>query len=251
MTIWFPLMRTLLSETGLTGVAQASPPWEAELSRYLSAGDGDRCPLGEECAVVRGRGECSDPRLHGPQAAGRRRAGREKLTYRTFGCASPDGPVRGRIFELVEMLSGKYLAAGGVTGPPVPWRIVEQLGVSPPLEVRFLALKVHHGAVWRLQSAWIVYINSSDPPDSQRFSLFHELFHILAHCGAAPVFRRRGREEGAFNEMLANYFAACTMMPAGWVRERLGEVKSVGAMARLFQVRECNMSRRLKALRLI
>lgn len=224
---------------------------EAELWRCLSAGDGVQCPVGEECAVVRDRGGCDDPRLRAP-APGRRGRGRgEKLSYEMFECASPDGPARGRIFHLVEMLSVKYLGIGGIGAPPVPWELAERFGVSPPLEVRFLSLKAHHGAVWRLEDAWIAYVNSDDPPDMQRFTLFHEMFHILAHCGATPVFRRRGRQEGIFNEMLADYFATCMVTPAIMVSSLHREMRSPRAMARVFRVRESHMSRRLKALRLI
>jgi len=60
---------------------------------------------------------------------------------------------------------------------------------------------------------WIIHLKKDDPFTTQRFTLFHEVFHILAHHRNTPASRKRGHRETPFTELLANYFAACVLMP--------------------------------------
>lgn len=82
-------------------------------------------------------------------------------------------------------------------------------------------------------------------------TLFHEVFHILAHSRATPVFRKQEIKEGLFNEMLADYFAGCVLMPEGWVKEKWAEVNDLKQIAEIFQVTEVSMQIRLKTMGLI
>ena len=41
------------------------------------------------------------------------------------------------------------------------------------------------------------------------------------------MFRKRGTKEGSFNELLADYFATCILMPKEWVTEKWVEVKDL------------------------
>ena len=85
----------------------------------------------------------------------------------------------------------------------------------------------------------------------RRFVLFHEAFHVLAHCQGIPVFRKRGVEQGHFNEGLSDYFAACILIPREWVREKWLEVKDLDSMAKTFDVPKPVMVIRLKQLGLV
>lgn len=126
----------------------------------------------------------------------------------------------GRIFQLVEALANKYIRKARLSQPPVVTELIEQFDISPAIEIHPLPLKAYHGAVWRLEDEWVVQLNSEDKPARQRITLFHEVFHILAHRRATPVFRKPGIKEGLFNEMLADYFAGCILMPKEWVRDK-------------------------------
>jgi len=61
-----------------------------------------------------------------------------------------------------------------------------------------------------------------------------------------PVFRKRGTKGGSFNELLADYFAICILMPKKWA-----EVKDLDRMAEIFDVPKAVMCIRLKRLGLI
>jgi len=155
------------------------------------------------------------------------------------------------IFKLVEMLAQGILRKGKVCCPPVPAGLVSLADEQHSVEVRLVPLKCHAGAIWRLRDTWVIHLNGNDPPARRRFTLFHEAFHILAHTRATPVFRKRNSEAGCFNELLAEYFAACILMPRKQVEEKWAEVKDVNRMAEIFDVIERAMWVRLKALRLV
>ena len=105
-----------------------------------------------------------------------------------------------------------------------------------PIEVRYLPLKTNHGAVWRLNDCWMIHLNSNNTPAKQRFTLYHEIFHILAHCQCqvTPVFRKKNTDELNFNEILADHFAANILLPQKQVRELWTETKDINRMAEIF-----------------
>jgi Zn-dependent peptidase ImmA (M78 family) len=156
----------------------------------------------------------------------------------------------GRIFELVEMLAQIILQEAGVDSPPVPADVTSLLDNYRNVEVRLVPLTAHHGAIWNLGNDWIIQLNKNDTPARRRFTLFPGAFHILAHCRATPVFRKRGLEAGCFNELVADYFAVCMLMPKKWVKEKWVEAKNISRIAEIFGVTEPQMWLRLKVLNL-
>jgi len=85
----------------------------------------------------------------------------------------------------------------------------------------------------------------------KRFTLFHEAFHILAHCRTTPVFRKRGSIRGSFNELLADYFANCLLMPRKWIRETWAEVKDLDRIAEIYDAPKAGVCLRLRHLGLV
>jgi hypothetical protein len=161
-------------------------------------------------------------------------------------------PQSGRIFELVRRLAIKYQIEAGIDRLPVPSDLVTRADDNLPIEVRKVPLKAHHGTVWRLNDCWVVQLNSNDTAARQRFTLYHEIFHILAHCKATPVFRKAsGIQGGSFNELLADHFAAIILMPDKLVKEKWNEVKDIGQMATIFNVPKTIVWFALKHLELI
>jgi Zn-dependent peptidase ImmA (M78 family) len=117
--------------------------------------------------------------------------------------------------------------------------------------IHTLPLKAYHGAIWRLKEGLVVQLRDGDTSAGRRFALFHETFHILAHCRGTPVFKKRGLEQGSFNELLADYFAGYILMPREWVKEKWTEIKDLDRMAEIFAVSKSAMCIRLKWLDLI
>lgn len=77
------------------------------------------------------------------------------------------------------------------------------------------------------KSRWVIVVNANDPPVRQRFTIAHELGHLLIHKYATPHadgrYQVRFRNEesatgGIREEIEANQFAAELLMPEREVR---------------------------------
>lgn len=219
--------------------------WESELWSYVSNGDGERCPLYSHCQVRQRGSWCPDD----DREQFIRLLDNERFNFSNYDFIKCKA--YGRVFELVEMLAQKYLKRGRIHRPPVPTRLVSLADEQHTIETHLLPLKVYHGAIWRLREGWIIQLKGDDAVALNRFTLFHEAFHILAHCSTTPVFRKRKAREGSFNELLADYFAMCILMPGEWVKEKWTEVKDLDRMVQIFDVPKVAMGLRLKYLHLI
>ena len=235
--------------------ARKTPEWESELWSYIGKGDGVTCPLHGVDKVRHCREWCfADNKemfsvLYGTHVIGSSSDNNELDVFRSlFEHNFPRKWIPGRIFQLVEALASKYIKQSKLNQPPVITELIKQFDISPGIEIRPLPLKAYHGAVWQLEDGWVIHLNSGDKPVRQRVTLFHEVFHILAHSRATPVFRRRGIKEGLFNEVLADYFAGCILMPRGWVKEKWTEVNDLKRIAEVFQVTEVSMWIRLRTM---
>jgi len=223
------------------------PRWESELWSYISSGDGMCCPLRSHCQARKEYGWCPDKNIeHINQLLDNRQCNLRSCDF----VGSEDGRL-GRVFQLVELLARKYLKMGKIRCTPVPTGLVALADEQHTIETRLLPLKAHHGAIWYLREGWVIQLKGDDTSASKRFTLFHEVFHILAHCQTTPVFRKRGTIQGSFNELLADYFAACILMPREWVKEKWAEVKNLDRMAEIFDVPKPAMCIRLRQLGLV
>lgn len=155
------------------------------------------------------------------------------------------------MIQMVEMLAQECIKRGKVRCPPVPTELALLVDKQHTIETHLLSLRSYHGAIWYLRGKWIVQLKKDDTRATQRFTLFHEAFHILAHCKTTPVFKKRGTEEGSFNELLADGFANFVMMPRKWVKEKWAEVRDPNQMAGILGVTKPAMCIRLKRLSLI
>jgi hypothetical protein len=237
-----------LSIEGKKGIRVGKiPRWEAELWSHVGGGDSIHCPLHSRCPVRKQGGWCPDDNK---ERLNQLLAGR-KFNPRDYDFIEDVTKECGRLHQLVEMLAQKYLKMGGVHRPPVPAGIIKLFDQQHAIEVRQVPLKVYHGAIWSRNDEWVIQIKDNDAFATRRFTLFHEAFHILAHCRTSPVFRKRGSILGSFNELLADYFALCALMPREWVRQKWTEVEDLNRMAEIFAVPKSAMCIRLRQLGLI
>jgi len=220
------------------------PEWETELWSYMSSGDGKHCPLYDRCLIRRKGSWCADDNGENLDWFDE-----NKFCIRSFDFIE-SGTCYGE-FKIVEMLAQKLLKRGGIDSPPVPTELISLIDSQHPVEVRLLPLKTCHGAIWRLQNEWVIQLRENDTPTTRRFALYHEAFHILAHNKTTPVFKKIGTDEGSFNELLADFFAAFVLMPKTWVKEKWKEVHDLLQMAEIFDVPTPAMCIRLRRLGLI
>jgi len=228
------------------------PKWESELWSYVNSGDGLHCPLLGDCKIARTRGGCFAEDLE-------LRMRLQEVIEDDSGVQAdwegkakpPDCRDSGKIFQLIERLARKYLSEAKVYQPPVTTAIFSQFDRKRAVEIRTVPLKSYHAAIWRLRDSWVIQLKSDDTAERKRFTLFHEVFHILAHGGGSPVFRKAGLRGGTFNELMADCFAIYIMLPEKMVREKWVEVKDLARMAEIFEVPKSIMHMRLRYLELI
>lgn len=123
---------------------------------------------------------------------------------------------------------------------PVPEELISHL---PRVVVRRLELGPGISGLAHWQNGmWCVALNGNEPMVRQRFSLAHELNHILE----APYLRYAVEDDA---ELVADHFAAALLMPRSWVKQLWsGGEQNSRALARIFDVSEGAMSRRLDVL---
>lgn len=221
--------------------------WESRLWSYVSSGDGMHCPVMNQCDAKRTGKWCADEHT-------------EKLRqlidsddpFDPTGCDFNEPPT-GMIFPVIEKLAEKLLKKGRISSLPVPIELISLADEKRSVEVRVLCLKACHAAIWRLNDVWLIQLADNCTPARNRLTLFHEAFHILAHCrcNSTPIFEKRGTEQGSFNELLADYFSMCVLMPREWLKVKWAEVADLDRMAKIFDVPKSTMWFRLRELNLI
>ncbi len=228
-------------------MAEKVPKWESELWFYISDGDGVHCPLYSRCRRRLRNGLCENESELLDKL--KRLLDKDRYSISDYDFIKPTKP--GRIFKLLELLAGKYLRQAKVIQPPVPIECISMADENQPVEIHLLPLKANRGAVWHYSGKWIIQLKADDTHARQRFTAFHEAFHILAHCRATPVFRKQGIQAGSFNELLADYFALSLMTPNKWLAEQWADSGNVQEMAKLFDIPSSLMFNRLKYLGLV
>jgi hypothetical protein len=131
--------------------------------------------------------------------------------------------------------------------PPVDPAI---LLADPKIELRYTA-ELHNvsGACRWVGSRYVIAINMKEPVPRQRFTIFHELKHAIdgaATTAALERMSRRGRRPAP--EYVADYFAACILMPEPWVVDAVRHAEDVSHLARYFGVSKDAMRVRLELL---
>jgi hypothetical protein len=148
--------------------------------------------------------------------------------------------------QRAELQANRLLSLHGITGPAVPLEIVTEL---PRVRVeRIYDMPVSGAAFWDGYS-WVMTINASECELRQRFSLMHEFKHVLdnpfqriMHAGPNPL------PDDAL-ERIADYFAACVLMPKRWVKTVFfSETQYIQQLALKFEVSRQAMSYRLDQL---
>ncbi len=118
--------------------------------------------------------------------------------------------------RLAEMQAQKYLRLSGVTEPSVSERIIADL---PRVQVTRMSPFPTSGASHWSRGQWLVVVNGSEPLTRQRFSLAHEIKHVIDHRFARLIFSQFPKSErAAMVEQVCDYFAGCLLMPRPWVK---------------------------------
>ncbi len=97
---------------------------------------------------------------------------------------------------------------------PAPRFSERRLGLLPKLTIWHEADIPISGASFWDGGQWVIDINSDEPPDRQRFTVLHEFKHVIDHPHQAHLFSSAQSTGNSQRELVADYFAACVLMPA-------------------------------------
>lgn len=230
-----------MRDAGLKNMRGRKEDWENELWSYLNVNHGINCPLNKSCQQKDKNKDClsRDIAYAGAMHKFLDNDSLANLPPVKDFPKVPDCMEDSKILELVRKLAKKQADKIGLKEVPVPIDITNNVWFGQPVEVRLVPLKSIHGAIWKLKDGWVVHLNQKDSSARRRFTLFHEVFHILAHCNANPVFKKAPTQtEGDFNEMLADHFSEVMIMPEEMLHKKWAEVKDIRKMAAIFDIPE-------------
>lgn len=164
---------------------------------------------------------------------------------------APHRPLtRGEALRVAELQSARLLAVARVVAPPVPESLITDL---PRVRVQRLSpIPVSGSAHWA-KGHWMIVLNSAEPATRQRFSLAHELKHVLDGPITELLYPgAKGQSAHECAEQVADFFAACLLMPRMWVKRLFCQgVQDVGTLAKRFGVSRAAMEYRLVSIGLV
>src|SRR5712664_3503178 len=130
--------------------------------------------------------------------------------------------------QRAELLAKRLINDHGIKRPPVP---VEELASRLGAQISYSPFDGDlSGMVFRDEAKIIIGVNSLHHPNRQRFTIAHEIGHMLLHKGqevhvdrAYRVSLRNDLSSKAVSpeEMEANAFAAALLMPEGMLVQDL------------------------------
>lgn len=149
--------------------------------------------------------------------------------------------------SVAERQAARLLQLMRVDEPPVPMFVVSSLaGITVDRRAAWptSGMAVAHGPGWR------IVLCASESRQRQRYSLAHELKHVLDApfdeqlYGHLPAAKRKQRAE-----TICNHFAACLMMPRAWVkRDFCRGYQTATKLARRYYMSQEAATRRLAEL---
>lgn len=149
--------------------------------------------------------------------------------------------------RIAELQAHRFLELVGVTEGPVPERVITEL---PRIQVKHMTPFPVSGATHWSSGTWLVVLNGSEPRVRQRFSLAHELKHVIDHRFAEIIYSSFPPADRArLVEQICDYFAGCLLMPRPWLKSLYGSgLQHVPSLAERFDVSQAAVQVRLSQI---
>ena len=152
-------------------------------------------------------------------------------------------------YAVAEKQAHKFLHLSGCT---VPGDITPAIEALPKVRIDIRPNMPVSGAVEWVGGYWQILINADEPPTRQRFSLAHELKHMIDHA-FIPIENDTNHlsedEEPSRNthhESVCDYFAGCLLVPRPWLKTIWASgIQDLDQLANLFGVSRQAMAVRL------
>lgn len=153
--------------------------------------------------------------------------------------------------QRAELQASRLLELSGITDGPVPDSVITD---QPRIVVENTYLPSESGVSTWERGAWRIQLSALEPEVRRRFTLAHELKHVL-DAPIEQIAYARLRSPGDTHplvEQVCDYFAACLLMPKKFVKRTWGEgLRDVQSLAAYFDVSPQAMQIRLQTLGLV
>ena len=152
---------------------------------------------------------------------------------------------RSETLRIAELQANRLLELFDITGPQVPSELVSEF---PYVEVRLEHDMPVSGSTHWANGRWVITLNADEPYVRRRFSLMHEFKHVLDHTTKDRLYGDTANDPRATEqaELVANYFAACVLMPKRWLKGQwFGSGQQLAPLARRLHVSTRALSVRL------
>lgn len=152
---------------------------------------------------------------------------------------------------VAELQAHRLLGLTASTSAPVSEEVVTEL---PRIDVQRVGSLIGSGATAWSRGLWRIRLNAGEPPTRQRFTLAHELKHILDAASEDVIYGHlpAGPARERFIEAICDHFAACLLMPKTRVKRLWGQgIQDLSGLAWRFEVSQQAMLIRLQYLGLV
>jgi len=218
-----------------------------EIISKLDGNPGQSCPFRDICEV-RDFVVCLDRNIwHYKHLFDKKNPNDIDLNF--LNSRNYDGEADSILTKDIENSATELLNMANVKHPPVPENLVYSLGRRRSIQIKYLPLGSCHGATWCFDNHWTIFINSRDEMSQQRFTLFHEAFHILMRN--STTYKPLVCINPAFRELLCDVFALYVLLPKEWVRTKWDECKNINLLKSEFLAPKQVILTQLKWLNLI
>lgn len=157
---------------------------------------------------------------------------------------------REEAMRIAELQAQRFHGLLGLTTGPVPESAIADL---PRIQVERISPIPVSGSTHWASNRWLIVLNGAEPITRQRFSLAHELKHVLDHRFVDVLYRRCGAADQArWIEQVCDYFAGCLLMPRPWVkRAYFSGIQDLAQLAARFGVSQQAMQVRLNQIGIV
>ena len=157
----------------------------------------------------------------------------------------------GEAMQIAERQANRLLSLHHVVEPEVP---IELITEQPRIRIEQSDELPASGSAHWDGSDWVITVNSLEYDLRQRYTLCHEFKHIIDHpIRHRPIQVPRGSDltQAEAAERVADFFAACVLMPKAWVKTAFFNqgIQSPARLAEKFNVSPRAMSFRLNPSR--
>ena len=123
--------------------------------------------------------------------------------------------------RLCEMKAAELLRDADITGPPVDVK-----GIAESLFLQIVESNIRRHSGRAILDHGTIYVNTSESPAAQRFSIGHEVGHYILHPDSFvfsahedPESELYAREPDKELEREAEYFSGVLLVPPKWLRQ--------------------------------